>query len=280
MKLEMPRAARIALAATMPLLAVLWLTPLVWTVTSGLRPTEDVFRYAEPLQWRTFIPDAVTWANTAAIGTGPIGRAILNSLVVATLTVVFGTLISAMAAYALTAFRFRFRGFVLGAVVLAFIIPFEALAIPLAAVTRTAGLENTFIALVLPGLGNGLAIFLLRQFFLDIPGELAEAAALDGAGAWRVFRHVYLPLSRPALIGAGIILFVFQWQAYLWPLLVTSDPSMDVGSVALARLFGQYGVDWGALFAGASILCLVPAAILLIFQRSFVASVTGSAVKG
>ena len=125
-----------------------------------------------------------------------------------------------------------------------------------------------------------MAIFLLRQLYLDIPRELAEAAAIDGAGKWRVLWKIYVPLTWPAMVGAGIIIFVFQWQAYLWPLLVTTNPSMDVGSVALARLFGQYGVDWGMLFAGAAVLCLVPAIILLVFQRTFTESVVGSAIKG
>jgi putative chitobiose transport system permease protein len=278
--LEPRRPVRILLGLLMALLALAWLAPLVWTVTSGLRPSAEIFAYTGNLGWRTFLPTAPTADNVHVVLAGPLGRAVANSVLVAVGTVVCGVVVSAMAAYGLTAFEFRGRGLVLGVIVLTFMVPFEALAIPLAAATRSAGLENTWVALILPGVGNGLAIFLLRQFFLEIPRELAEAAEVDGAGPWRVFRHVYLPLSMPALVGAGIVIFVFQWQAYLWPLLVTTDPSMDVGPVALARLFGQYGVDWGALFAAASLLCLVPAVILLVFQRSFVESITGSAVKG
>ena len=280
MRREMPPWCRRPLIVLLPLLSVLWLTPLAWTVAAGLRPSVEVARAFRNLGWNTFVPESVTLDNLTAIATGPIGRAIVNSLVVTSATVVLGLLVSAMAAYALTAFEFRGRGFVLAVVVLTFMVPFEALAIPLANAARTLELQNTYIGLILPGVGNGLAIFLLRQFFLDIPRELAEAAEIDGAGAWRVLWNVYLPLTWSAMVGAGIIIFVFQWQAYLWPLLVTTDPSMDVGSVALARLFGQYGVDWGALFAGAAVLCLVPAGILLVFQRAFSESVVGSAVKG
>ncbi len=280
MRRELSRWGRVPLVVLVPVVSILWLAPLAWTVAAGLRPSEDVFRSFRSLSWRTFIPDSVTIDNLTSITGGTLGRAIGNSLIVAGATVVVGLVMSAMAAYALTAFRFRGRGVVFAVVVLAFMVPFEALAIPLADAARTVGLDNSYIGLILPGLGNGLAIFLLRQFYLDIPGELAEAASIDGAGAWRVFWHVYVPLTGPAMVGAGIIIFVFQWQAYLLPLLLTTNPSMDVGSVALARLFGQYGVDWGLLFAGAAVLCLVPAVILLAFQRTFTASIVGSAVKG
>lgn len=280
MRFELPRWGRALLVVSVPVFSVVWLAPLAWTVTAGLRPSADVVGSFRRLGWRTFVPESVTADNFLSVAGGPLGRAIVNSLVVATATVALGLAVSALAAYALSAFRFRGRGLVFAATVLAFMVPFEALAIPLADAARTAGLENSYIGLILPGVGNGLAIFLLRQFFLDVPHEMAEAAAIDGAGPWRVLWHVYLPLTRPAMVGAGIIIFVFQWQAYLWPLLVTTDPSMDVGPVALARLFGQYGVDWGTLFAGAAVLCLVPAAILLAFQRTFAESVVGSAVKG
>ena len=280
MRRELPRGTRVPLVVAVPVVSILWLAPLAWTIAAGLRPGTDVFRSFRSLNWRTFIPESVTLDNLTSIASSSLGRAIGNSLIVAGATVVVGLVISAMAAYALTAFRFRGRGLVFALIVLAFMVPFEALAIPLADTARTVGLDNSYIGLILPGVGNGLAIFLLRQFYLDIPHELAEAASIDGAGAWRVFWHVYLPLTRPAMVGAGIIIFVFQWQAYLLPLLLTTDPSMDVGSVALARLFGQYGVDWGMLFAGAAVLCLVPAIILLVFQRTFTESVVGSAVKG
>ncbi len=280
MRRELPRWGRLPLAILVPVISVLWLAPLVWIVVAGLRPTADIVGSFQTLDWQTFFPESVTAENLVSITTGTMGRAIINSLVVAGATVALGLVVSAMAAYALTAFRFRGRGFVFGLIVLTFMVPFEALAIPLADAARSADLDNTFIGLILPGVGNGLAIFLLRQFYLDIPRELAEAAAIDGAGKWRVLWKIYVPLTWPAMVGAGIIIFVFQWQAYLWPLLVTTNPSMDVGSVALARLFGQYGVDWGMLFAGAAVLCLVPAIILLVFQRTFTESVVGSAIKG
>ncbi|MCF2436167.1 carbohydrate ABC transporter permease [Streptomyces thinghirensis] len=130
-------------------------------------------------------------------------------------------------------------------ILLSFMIPFDAIAIPLSATLRDWGLQNTYLGLMLPGIGNGLAIFLLRQFFLAVPRELVEAARMDGLGWWGVFWKIYLPLSRPALIGAGLTLFTFQWQSYMWPLLIGTEPSRQLGPIALSTLQGQLVVDYG-----------------------------------
>jgi len=233
-----------------------------------------------PLSWRTFVPTSVDFGNYAHILSSPTVRAIVNSIVVTAITVVVGLVVNSMAAFALAALNVRGRQVIFAVVVLSFMIPFDAVAIPLSTLTRQAGLANSFVALVLPGLGNGLAIFLLRQFFLGIPSELVEAARLDGARTWTIYWQVYLPMSGGALTGAGLILFIFQWQAYIWPLLVVSDPSKDMGAVALGRLFGQYGVDWGVVFAAAVLLTIVPVLIILGFQRFLVNSVSQGAIKG
>lgn len=164
-------------------------------------------------------------------------------------------------------------------VVLSFLIPFEAIAIPLSRTVSDWGLANTLIALILPGLGNGLAVFTLRQFFLGIPRSLSEAAHLDGAGWFRIYRSIYLPLTRPALIGAGLILFLFQWQAYLWPILITSTQAMDLAPVAIAKSFGAFSTDYGRVFAETAILAVIPAVILLALQRYFVTSVASTGSK-
>ena len=183
MRLDMPRRGRGPLAVLVPVFSILWLAPLAWTVASGLRPGNAVFRSFRGLDWRTFVPDSVTAENVAAIADGTLGRAIVNSLIVAGATVAVGVLMSAMAAYGLTAFRFRGRGFVFAVVVLAFMVPFEALAIPLADSARSVGLDNSYIGLILPGVGNGLAIFL-------------PLAVIAAAGAWFIATGVNRSVSR------------------------------------------------------------------------------------
>ncbi len=261
-------------------IALLFALPLWWMLAGSLRPQAETFRTLSPVSVWTLIPRELTLGNFTELFGGNFGRAILNSVVVTTATLVIGLAISSTAAFALAVLRFPGRSVIFAVMVVSFLIPFDAIAIPLMSVFRGAGLENTYLALILPGIGNGFAVFLLRSFFLGVPPDLAEAARVDGLGWWGVFWRIYLPLSRPAMIGAGLILFVFQWQAYLWPLLIAPDEEMRVAPVAIAQFSGQYGVDFGRIFAGSVLTALLPLLVLLFFQRYFTQSLTASGVKG
>ena len=258
---------------------IAFLVPLWWTFINSLRPGAETFSYLNPLTWQTFFTLTPTLDNYIALLDSDLWRAILNSLFVSVVTVVAGLVVCATAAYGLSAFRFRGRGVLFSVVILSFLIPFDAIAIPLASMFRDWNLQNTFIGLILPGIGNGMAIFLLRTFFLAIPEELVEAGRLDGLGWWGIFTRIYLPLSRPSLIGAGLMLFLFQWQAYVWPLLMGTDEAHIHGPVALSNMQGQFQVDYGVLFAASMILVLIPLAIILGFQRYFIQSVSTTGLK-
>ena len=276
----MPRIlGRIVLTALAVLISLMFLLPVLWLVASTFRSSSETFASSSPLSWPVLWPREFTLANLeSAIGSGFL-TALSNSLVVAVVTVIVGLGISAMAAFALAVVPFRGRSMTFSIVVLSFLVPFEAIAIPLSRSFSDWGLTNTLVALILPGLGNGLAVFTLRQFFLGIPQSLSEAAHLDGAGWFRVFWSVYLPLTRPALIGAGLILFLFQWQAYLWPILVTSRQELDLAPVAIAKAFGAFTTDYGRVFAETAILAIIPAIVLLILQRYFVTSMASTGSK-
>ena len=258
---------------------IAFLVPLWWVFISSLRPGSETFSYLNPLQWQTFLTAAPTLQNYLDLVGSELGHAILNSLVVSVVTVVLGLGVCASAAFGLSAFRFTGQGVLFSIVILSFLIPFDAIAIPLAGMFRDWSLQNTFTGLILPGIGNGMAIFLLRTFFLAIPEELVEAGRLDGLGWWGIFTRIHLPLSRPALIGAGLMLFLFQWQAYVWPLLMGTDDAHILGPIALSNLQGQFQVDYGVLFAASMILVLIPLAIILGFQRYFIQSVSTTGLK-
>lgn len=260
-------------------MAILFALPLFWMAANAVRPPEEIFRYLSPLTLRAIIPATFSLESFQILLAGPFPRAVLNSIVVAAVTVAAGLLVCAMAAFGLSVPRFRFRNALFAIVVMSFLVPFDAIAIPLSELFRDWRLDNSYAGLILPGLGNGLAIFLLRQFFLGIPVELREAAIVDGAGWWTVFWTIYMRLSLPALVAAGLILFVFQWQAYLWPLLVISDQELDVAPVALAKYLGQFDFDFGQIFAGAVIIAAIPVAILLPLQRFFTRSIARSGIK-
>jgi multiple sugar transport system permease protein/putative chitobiose transport system permease protein len=273
------RRSRILLIVGGTIVALLFLAPLWWTVASSLRPEEETFRTLSPVSIWTLIPREPTLENLTRLFEGDFARAMLNSVIVTAATLVVGLAINATAAFALAVLDFPGRTAIFACMVVSFLIPFDAIAIPLASTFRDAGLDNSYIGLILPGIGNGFAVFLLRGFFMGIPKELAEAARVDGLGWWGIFRRIYLPLSRPALIGAGLILFVFQWQSYLWPLLIAPDPAMKVAPVAIAQFAGQYGVDFGRIFAGSVMTAIVPLLVLLFFQRYFTQSVSASGLK-
>ena len=270
---------RVVLTAMAIFISLMFLLPVLWLIASTFRSSSETFASSSPLSWSVLWPREFTLANLeSAIGSGFL-TALSNSLVVAVVTVIVGLGISAMAAFALAVVPFRGRSMTFSIVVLSFLVPFEAIAIPLSRSFSDWGLTNTLVALILPGLGNGLAVFTLRQFFLGIPQSLSEAAHLDGAGWFRVFWSVYLPLTRPALIGAGLILFLFQWQAYLWPILVTSRQELDLAPVAIAKAFGAFTTDYGRVFAETAILAIIPAIVLLILQRYFVTSMASTGSK-
>jgi multiple sugar transport system permease protein/putative chitobiose transport system permease protein len=271
------RAGLVVLGA---FVAFLFVVPLWWTVASALRSQEETFRTLSPVSVWTLLPRQVTVENFVRLLQGDFAAAMLNSAVVTAATLVLGLAVCSTAAFALAVLEFPGRTAIFAVMVVSFLIPFDAIAIPLWSSFQDAGLQNSYLGLVLPAVGNGFAVFLLRGFFLAVPKELIDAARVDGLTWWGIFLRVHLPMSKAALVGAGLILFVFQWQAYLWPLLIAPDPAMKVAPVAIAQLAGEHGVDFGAIFAGAVATALVPLVVLLFFQRYFTQSLSTSGIKG
>jgi multiple sugar transport system permease protein/putative chitobiose transport system permease protein len=266
-------------AAGAAIAAVLSVAPLYWAFVSALRPSEDIFKYISQISIWTLVPNRLTLDNFISIWRGPFARSMTNSIVVAVATIALGLIICSMAAFALAKLRIPGKTAIFSIVIVSFLLPFDAIAVPLLTLFRSFGLQNTYLGVILPGIGNGFAVFLLRQFFLGVPSELSDAARVDGLGWFGIFLRIYLPLSRPALISAALILFVFQWQAFLWPLLIAPDPDYKVAAVATVDFAGQFSVDFGSMFAATVMVSVVPLVILLIFQRYFTASVASSGGK-
>jgi putative chitobiose transport system permease protein len=254
-----------------------FLLPIWWTLVTALRPQGEAFRYLSLSVW-SFLPNNPTFANFIAVLQGPFARAVVNTAVVSLATVVVGLAVCSMAAFALAAMDFRGRAIVFAIVVVSFLIPFDAIVVPLAQIMRSGGLQNSYTALVLPAIGNGMVVFLLRQFFLGIPKEIREAAMIDGLSWFGIFTRIYLPLSTNALISAAIILFINQWQSYLWPLLVAPASGYKLVAVAIAEMSALQTVRYEQVFAAAFITSLVPLLVLWIALRFFGASIatTGS----
>jgi putative chitobiose transport system permease protein len=259
----------VVLTAIAVLLAMLFILPAGWILIGSFRPTEEIFSTMSPLSWHLLIPSQVTLDNYSRLLDSGFSRALLNSAIVGLASVVIGLVVSAMAAYTLAVYRFPGRNLIFALVVISFMVPFEAIAIPLSQQFTSWGLNNTLTGLILPGIGNGLAVFNLRQYFLGIPSSYREAAMLDGASEPRILFSLYLRISGPALANSAVLIFLGQWTAYLWPLLIISNSKLQLAPVALAGTFGERSADYGQNFAGTVLLALVPAFTMFVLQRSF-----------
>ncbi|MEY2537986.1 MAG: multiple sugar transport system permease protein [Verrucomicrobiota bacterium] len=261
------------------LVAVVFFIPLWWLTVSAFRPTQSVFRYISSIGFFTFWPDEWTVKNIVGVWSSPFRLAIWNSVFVSTITVVIGLALCSMAAFALAVIEFPFRNAIFVVMVISFLIPLDAIAVPLYSIMRSFGLQDSYTGLILPGIGNGLAVFLLRQFFLAIPKEIREAAVVDGMGWFGIYYSIYLPLSVPAMVSAALILFVFQWQSYLWPLLIAPGADYKVAAVAIAQYSDGYQTDYGLIFAAALFIAVIPMAVLTILQRYYSASISATGSK-
>ena len=262
------------------LVCVLFILPLWWALASSLRPLEEIFKYVSPFSWKAFVPDRPTLEAYATIFSQKnFGTAVFNSAFVAGATVLLGLIVNGFAGYAFAVLRFPGREPLFFLIVLTFLVPFEAIAIPLYTVVRSIEWLDTYQGLIGPGVANGIVIFLFRQFFAQIPRELAEAARLEGASWLSILFRIYVPLSKPVVISAALLIFLFQWESFLWPLIATRSENLKVIQVALAGFEERYVTLWNELFAAAIIAALIPLIILLPLQRFYVQGVTAAATK-
>ncbi|MDA0630918.1 MAG: carbohydrate ABC transporter permease [Proteobacteria bacterium] len=250
-------------------LSVAAILPIVWILAGSLRPSAEIFESVDPLSWATLFPSEVSLDNYISLLGSGFWLALQNSFWSSLLAVTLGLFLSCLAAYALAVLSFPGRGALFAIVVVGFMIPFEAIAIPLSHQFKEIGLANTMIGLVLPAIGNGLAIFNLRQHFLGMPKSLREAAKMDGASEFWILYAIYAPNSRAAMSNSALLIFLGHWTAYLWPLLVISESRLQLAPIVLARTFGQYSTDFGQNFGGAILLSLLPALFVLLINRFF-----------
>ena len=274
------RGATITLTVAAALVAISVFLPLWWVFVSSTRPGNTYVEYVTPLSWLAFVPVGGDLSNYSALLSGEFLTGLGNSFLVAGLTILFGLAIAIPAAYALATIQFRGRGIVFTFIILVAMIPFDAIAIPLSSLFQGWGLSDSYAGLVLPALANGFAIFVLRQFFMGIPSELTDAAEVDGLGRIGTLWRIVLPLSKPALIGAGMMLFLSQWQAYLWPLLIGTSPERQLAPIVLANLSTLFTVDLGQILAGSFVLSVIPMILLLFFQRQYTESLSTTGLKG
>jgi ABC-type glycerol-3-phosphate transport system permease component len=257
--------------------ALVMVVPFLWMISTAVKPEGEVFLF--PPQW---IPNPILWDNfTEATAKFPFVLASFNSLLVSTLTAL-GQLIScALAAFAFARYRFPGRNVIFAVLMATIMIPGAVTLIPVFVIMKQLGWVDTLFPLIVPSFtGGAFGTFLLRQFFLTIPGEYDDSARLDGASSARILWSIYLPLSRPALATLAVFSFMGAWNDFITPLIYLSTPEHMTLTVGLSYFQGQYNTQWNLMMA-ATLISILP--ILLLYavaQRYFIQGIASTGLKG
>ena len=274
-------------------LAVFFLFPIVFMFVSSLKPDDQIF--ADLSSVKAFLPVGhVSLANYRKVfDTVPAWRFLANSIAISLLTVVLGVAVNSLAAFAISRMRWRGRTFVLAAIIATLVVPFETFALPLVwwvnklpwlvmqdGVPRwTFGWLDTYQVQIIPFVANAFSIYLYYSYFSTIPKELDEAARVDGAGWFRIYRSIVMPLAGPATATVAILTFLPAWNQFLWPLMVVQSEDHRPVMVGLEYFF-QLNIAWGPMMAYATLITIPVLALFLSFQRAFIGSIASSGVKG
>ena len=211
-------------------------------------------------------------AGSTKGSSAPVSTMLMNSLIMALVIAIGKIAISIIASFAIVYFRFPFRNFFFWMIFVTLMLPVEVRIIPTFKVVADLGMLDSYAGLTLPLIASATATFLFRQFFLTIPEELAEAARIDGAGPMRFFKDVVLPLSKTSIAALFVIQFIYGWNQYLWPLLITSQESMYTTVIGIRRMIvgGDAANEWQLIMATAMLTMLPPAAVVVLMQKWFV----------
>jgi multiple sugar transport system permease protein len=268
------------------LLSLVFGLPLVFMIVSSFKPDLQIF--ADLGSFNAFLPvGTLNMENYFGVfDRVPFATFLMNSVLISVSTVALGLVVNSMAAFALSRMLFRGQKVVLGIILATLIVPFETMALPLLWWVNTIpyfdgsqGWLDTYAVQIVPFVANAFSIYLFYQYFDSIPKELDEAAKVDGAGWFRIYRSIIMPLAGPAVATVAILTFLPAWNAYLWPLMVVQSEELRPAMVGI-DYFKQLNVSWGQIMAYASIITVPVLVMFIAFQRAFINSIASSGVKG
>jgi multiple sugar transport system permease protein len=258
------------------IVALLVLAPLVWMVSVSFMTPGAAAQFPPPL-W----PEHPTLENYRTLfGTYGIGRYLLNSILVSCLATALALLFTVPAGYAFAKLRFTGRDAVFQALVGALVVPGQIGMLPLFLELKAMGLVNSYGGVLVPWLANIFGIFLVRQFCLSIPTEMIEAARVDGASEWMIFRRIDLPTLKPVLVTLALFVFLGSWNDFMWPLIVLADQDLYTLPVALAALSREHVQDNELMMAGSVVTVLPVLVLFLVLQRHYLDGLLAGSVKG
>ena len=257
-------------------LAAVSLAPLLWMVSVSFMPAGEASRFPPPL-----LPSGATLANYGELfGRTGMGRNFANSLLVSGAITLGSLLVNTLAGYAFAKLRFAGRERVFQLLLAALVIPAQVAMLPLFLLMKQIGLVNSYGGVVVPALASVFGIFLVRQYARSIPDELLEAARIDGAGEWRIFFSIVLPMLKPVLVTLAIFTFMAAWNDFMWPLIVLTDQENYTLPVALASLSREHIMDVEMMMAGAVVTVLPVLLLFLLLQRYYIQGLVLGSVKG
>ena len=264
---------RLVLYVVSSALAFMTVAPLFYMVSMSLKQTNEVFG-------TNLVPHHPTLGNFVYVFTQvDFVRYLLNTFFVSVVVTVIALIFHSMAGYALARLRFPGRDAIFLAMFATLLISQPVIIVPLFILARTLHLLDSYAGLIVPSIFNAFGIFLLRQFYLGVPRELEEAALIDGAGYFRIWRSIILPLSRPIMSALAILFFLANWNSFLWPLTIISNQDLWMVQVAIANFHQQYNGSWNYIMAASTVVALPTIVMFVIFQKRIVESIKTSGVK-
>ena len=256
-------------------LTALTLFPLVWMLSVSFMPADEMARFPPPL-W----PSRPTLVHYRLLFERlELGRYVFNSTLIAVSITLGSLLLNSMAGYAFAKLRFTGRTFLLQSLLAALVIPSQAAMLPLFLLLKSLGLINTFGGVIIPGMASIFGIFMVRQQALAIPDSLLDAARIDGAGEFRIYWSLVLPLCRPILVTLAMFTFMGSWNDFMWPLIILTGSERHTLPVALANLMGEHVQDPELMMAGAVLTVLPVVVLFLLLQRHYIAGLVLGSVK-
>jgi multiple sugar transport system permease protein len=269
------RSSAVALNGALGLLAVVTLTPTVWMISASFMAPGEASTL--PIH---VIPHAPTLEHYAALTERlNVGTYFFNSFVIASAVTLVSLFVNSMAGYAFAKYRFPGRDRLFRLLLSGLVVPAQITMLPLFLMLKTVGLVNTYAGAVVPGIASIFGIFLIRQFALSIPESFLEAARMDGAGEFKIYRTVVLPLCRPILFTLALFTFMGTWNDFMWPLIIMTDDARYTLPVALANLMGEHVQDLELMMAGSVVTILPVVLLFLSFQRHYVRGIMVGGVK-
>lgn len=283
--MQLKPGTRLAVHTFLLMLCIPFALPLVWMLATSLKPDELIYAREtgeSVVSLKSLIPFPPQWSNyREAVTTVPLGAYLQNTLFLCITNVTAAVLSSALVAYGFARLRFKGREPLFMLMIATMALPGQVTMIPVFALFRALGWYGTFLPLIVPNFcGTPFFIFLLRQFFRTIPEDLAEAARIDGAGEFRIFWQIMLPLAKASLATCALFHFLFTWNDFFGPLLYVNDPSKYTLAYGLQQFMSSYGGEWAQLMAAACVFTLPIILLFFLAQRTFIQGIATTGGKG